>query len=73
MRGTSAVGDPGEGPAPPLFPPLFLDQTEARGADKINLRPPFPPPYLKVWIGHWSVTRLLHRIESQTTARGVEV
>ena len=46
-------------------PPLFLDQTEARRADKIifwDHSPPFfsgsgwpppPPPYLKVWIRHW--------------------
>ena len=31
--------DPGERPGGPA-PPLFLDQTG-------------PPPYLKVWIGHW--------------------
>ena len=31
---TNAVADPGKGPgAPP--PPLFLDQTEARSAEKI--------------------------------------
>ena len=41
----------GRGPSPPLF----LDQTEARRAEKIFWRPlPFPPPpppsYLKVWI-----------------------
>ena len=32
-----SVADPGEGPggpAPPLPPPLFLDQTEARRAEK---------------------------------------
>ena len=34
------VADPGEGPrepAPPSPPPLFLDQTEARRAEKILL------------------------------------
>ena len=45
------------GPAPPLF----LDQNEARRADKKNFEsaPPYlrvwmtaPPPYLKVWIRH---------------------
>ena len=41
------VADPGEGPggaSPPS--PLFLDQTEARRAEKDR------PPYLKVWIRH---------------------
>lgn len=48
--------------------PLFLDQTEARRAEKIFFKtapPPLPTPtptpylrvwmnpYLKVWIGHW--------------------
>ena len=54
------VADPGEPP-----PPLFLDQTEARRAEKIVSEtapplfskglndPPPPPPYLKVWIRHW--------------------
>ena len=48
------------GPAPT---PLFLDQNEARRADKNNFEsapPPYlrvwmnppPPPYLKVWIHH---------------------
>ena len=51
--------DPGEGPLPPPPPPpsspaLFLDQTEARRAEKIlggdPLHPlPPQPPYLKVW------------------------
>ena len=41
-------------------PPLFLDQTVARGAEKIFfLAPPPPPPppplYLKVWIRHWII------------------
>ena len=36
----------GRGPSPPLF----LDQTEARRAEKVLfLRPPPPPPYLRVW------------------------
>ena len=44
--------------------PLFLDQTEARRAEKSFLRPPPPPylrvcttgppsTYLKIWIRHW--------------------
>ena len=32
--------------------PLFLDQTEARGAEK-NISGERAPPYLKVWIHHW--------------------
>ena len=56
--------DPGEGPWDPP-PPLFLDQSEARRAEKnflqIALPPlskglddhhPPPPLYLKVWIRH---------------------
>ena len=55
-----AVADPEEGPGGPC-PPLFLDQTEARRAEKNFLETPpplpkglddFPPPYLKVWIPH---------------------
>ena len=34
-------------------PPLFLDQTEARRAEKKCFRHPPPPPYLKVSIRHW--------------------
>ena len=37
----TSVADPGEGPGG--APSLFLDQTEARRADKKYLRPPFPP------------------------------
>ena len=33
------MADPGEGPGGP-GPPLFLDQNEARRAEKIFLRPP---------------------------------
>ena len=39
-RGVCKVADPGEGPAPP---PLFLDQTEARRAEKIFLGGTGPP------------------------------
>ena len=35
------------GPAPP---PLFLDQTEARKAEKIIFHRPGPSPYLSVWM-----------------------
>ena len=31
-------------------PPLFLDQTVARGAEKIFFWNPPPPPYLRVWM-----------------------
>ena len=61
--------NPGEGPGGP-GPPLFLDQNEARRTEKIFFkagpgplseglddRPP-PPPYLKVWICHWTVISL---------------
>ena len=37
------VADPREGPGGP-WPPLFLDQNEARKAKIIFLRPPPPPP-----------------------------
>ena len=36
----------GQGDLPP--PPLFLDQTEARGAEKNFFGD--PPPYLRVWM-----------------------
>ena len=62
------VADRGEAPGGPASPsPLFLDQTEARRAEKklftTGLPPylrvwmtalPPPPPYLKVWIPHCS-------------------
>ena len=53
------VADLGEAGPPLLF--SFLDQTEARRAEKnfFGNRPPLSqglddraPPYLKVWIGH---------------------
>ena len=64
---TYPVADPGEGPGKPtLPPPLLIDQTEARRAEKIFFgdRPPSPylrvwmdafprPSYLKVWIKYW--------------------
>ena len=37
----------GQGDLPPS-PPLFLDQTEARGAEKNFFGD--PPPYLRVWM-----------------------
>ena len=47
--GASAVADPGEGPGG-TGPPSFLDQNEARKAEKkFFLRPP-PPAYLRVLI-----------------------
>ena len=66
------MADLGEGPGGPPAP-LFLDQTEARRAEKNvfwGLRPPYLrdwmtppplPPYLKVWIRHCEVpsTRIL--------------
>ena len=38
------------------IPPLFLDQTEDRRCAPPYLRVLMtaPPPYLKVWIGHWA-------------------
>ena len=56
-------------------PPLFLDQNEARRAEKnffeacphplspgLDDRPtPPPPPYVKVWICHWTVISLKER------------
>ena len=49
------VADPGGVARGTRLPPLFLDQTEARRAEKFFLEtaPPSPPPYLKVWIRHW--------------------
>ena len=58
------VTDPGDGSGGPGSPPhLFLDQIDARRAEKKFLRSPPPPtlsqglddrapPYLKVWICH---------------------
>jgi len=42
------VAHPGKGPVPP---PLFLNQIEARRAEKHFFET--APPYLKVWIRHW--------------------
>ena len=41
-----AVADPGEGPAPP---PLFLDQNEARRAEKCFCEDA-PPVYVRAWM-----------------------
>ena len=43
------VADPGEGSGGP-GPPLFLNQTEAQGAEKIFFGDCPPPPYLRVWM-----------------------
>ena len=61
-----SVADLGEGPGGP--PPLVLDRTEARRAEKIFFWdcPPLlsqglmtePSPYLKVWIRHWEYYKL---------------
>ena len=53
------MADPGEGPGGPWLPPLFLDQTEARRAEKnffeteapllsqcLDAQPPPPPPFI---------------------------
>ena len=42
------VVDPGEGPGRARPPPLFLDQTEARRAEKNCFGDQTPPPYL--WV-----------------------
>ena len=34
----------------PRHPPLFLDQTEVRKAEKKFWRPGLPSPYLRVWM-----------------------
>ena len=44
-----SVVDPGEGRGGPGPPPLFLDQIEARRAEKYIFETG-APPYLKVWI-----------------------
>ena len=55
-----AVADPGEGPGGPV-PPLFLDQAEAKRAEKIFLETDQPPPpptaYLRVWMIPTSLSR----------------
>ena len=60
-----SVADPEEGPGG-VRPPLFLDQTEARRAEKnlLDTAPPFslglddqpPLPYLRVWIRYCMFT-----------------
>ena len=62
------LGEEHGGAAPP---PLFLDQNKARRAEKIFFEAcPHPlsqglddraPPYLKVWICHWTVIGLKER------------
>ena len=44
---SSGLGESPRGPAPV---PLFLDQTEARRANKNFLKTAPPPPYLRVWM-----------------------
>ena len=43
------VADPGKGLGGPPPPPLFLDQTEARWAEK-NILEDAPPFYSRVWM-----------------------
>ena len=45
-----SVADPREGRGGPGPPPLFLDQIEARRAEKYIFFGDRAPPYLKVWI-----------------------
>lgn len=53
----STVADSREGPGEPgPPPPLLLDLTEARRAGKFFFVEA-PPPYLKVYIAHWVVSR----------------
>ena len=53
-RVLASVVDPGVAPGGPTHPPpLFLDQTEGRMAEK-KFFETGPPPYLKVWIWHWA-------------------
>ena len=47
--GGGQLQDPGEGPVGPGPPPLFLDQNEARSAEKIFFEAA-PHPYLRVWM-----------------------
>ena len=51
LRLLYALADPGEGPGGPggPGPPLFLDQTEARRAEKKIFETGLPP-YLRVWM-----------------------
>ena len=44
---TYPVADPGEGPG---APPLLIDQTEARRAEKNFFGDRPPSPYLRVWM-----------------------
>ena len=49
-RSGDSVADLGEGPGGPC-PPLFLDQTETRRAEKKIVSETGPPPtYLRVWM-----------------------
>ena len=43
-------------------PPLSLDQTEVRKAEKKFLGDPSPSPYLKVWIRHSKRGKLGNKI-----------
>ena len=54
-----------------LPPRLFLDQTEARGAEKTFLGDRFPPPFLRVWMTglsliarSWSASVYLYSIQT---------
>ena len=56
--------DPGEGPWDPP-PPLFLDQSEARRAEK-NFLQIAPPPFLRVWMTTTPPPPLISRSGSGT-------
>ena len=76
----NTVADPGEESGPPLF----LDQTEARRAEKnfFETRPPHPlsqgldgssPPYLKVWIRHCNKLNLSLRVWKGLFSSGLKI
>ena len=75
-----SVADPGERLGGAWAPALFLDQTKARGVEKIFWRPApplflriwmiAPPSYLKVWIRHrYLPPKLLQYVTYAVTLR----